>query len=254
MKVLFPNISENIPRKTASVVWKDAGREDLRKVFEQFSVNKEYIGDVFVNISKSARIDRDFIIEVKNRLGKLLGSELMSMDKENGRKIFGFNIQVEKEYQRKRFRIGELLRSASIMEMLKNDSQHIKIYSKDTAVYFHSKYKFEPDITVFEERDRTLQDIITDNSPGFADLRESAQKLLEEAVLSKKDAPRQRDLCKRTNALVKQYLERALLDEKPEKTHPFTYGFSMILKKDTVLRFKDFFNKVFERQGIDYKI
>lgn len=254
MKISNPLLDNNVVRKSAQILWKDAGLNEGRHLFETFSVPKDIIGDVFVNIAKYPNTEKNFMIEVKNRLGKLLGNELISIDAQGNKKIFGFNIQVDKEYQRKRFRIGELLRLASIMEMLKNESPHIQIYSKDTAVYFHSKYKFEPDITAFDTRDKALRDIISDKSLGFEDLKEAAQQILDSVTLSKDDAAAKRALCKDTNALLKKYIQRALLDEKPDKQHPFSFGFDMILKRDTVIENKDFFNSIFERQGIDYKI
>ena len=99
-----------------------------------------------------------------------------------------------------------------------------------------------------------MRDIISDKSLGFEDLKEAAQQILDSVTLSKDDAAAKRALCKDTNALLKKYIQRALLDEKPDKQHPFSFGFDMILKRDTVIENKDFFNSIFERQGIDYKI
>lgn len=249
---LKPKNIQNIP--PVKVLWQTCEQPDGRKLFEQFKLNKGAIGDVFVNITKYHRGENNFIIEVKNAFNKKLGHELLSLENNKTKDITGFDIKVEDEYRRKSFRIGELLRLGSIMEMMENKSSHIKITSKNTAVYFHGKYKFEPDITAFNERDCVLKSIIKDTSPNFEDFNTRAQKLLQEAVETKDNAPNQRDLCTRTNALVKEYIERALLEEKPEKKHPFNYGFNMILRSKTVEQFKDFFNKIFENQGIDYKI
>ncbi len=252
----IPSLSVNSIQNNplAKVLWKNLGQTDSRKIFEPFSVNKGAIGDVFVKISKYQTGEQNLFIEVKNPFGKELGHELLSMDKDKSKNIFGFDIKVADEYRRKSFRIGELLRLASIMEMLENKSSHIKICSKDTAVYFHGKYKFEPDITSFDERNKVLQSIINDKSANFQNLNQRAAKLLQEALATTDNPANQRDLCVRTNKLTKEYIEKALLDEKPEKKHPFSYGFYMILKSDTVKHFKDYFNQMFQRQGIDYKI
>ncbi len=63
-----------------------------------------------------------------------------------------------------------MLRLASIMEIIENKSPFIYIFSKDTAVYFHGKYKFEPAIKAFKERNAALETIIQDKSPHFKDL------------------------------------------------------------------------------------
>ncbi len=245
------NLHNNLPVK---ILWKNAGVCDERRIFEPFSLHKGVIGDVFVNISKYCRGEENLFIEIKNRFGKELGHELFSMEKGKSKNIFGFDIQVADEYRQKSFRIGELLRLASIMEMVENKSPHIKICTKNTAVYFHGKYKFEPDITSFDERNQVLKSIIADKSPGFKDITDKAKKLLQEAVVTAANPVNQRDLCVRTNVLVKEYIERALLEKNPEKSHPFNYGFYMILKKDTVKNFNEYFNQMFKRQGIDYRI
>ena len=255
MKIPFLTPNKITPKTLAHIQWKNVAYNDERKIFEPFSVNKDVIGDVFVDISKHYRGEENLMIQIKNRLGKILGHELMSMDKDKSKQIFGFNIQVEEDYRRKKsFRIGELLRLASIMEMMENKSPHIKIYSKDTAVYFHTKYKFEPDITAFTERDLALQTIIKEKSPQFTDLKEKAEELFDEAIATIGDGPKQRELCQKTNAVLKEYIQRAVLEEKPDQKHPFINGFYMILKNETINKHKDFFNKLFEQQGIDYKI
>ncbi len=252
----IPSISPQSVKNNplAKIIWKTPEQTDGRKFFEPFSLNKGAIGDVFVKISKYHRGENNLYIEVKNPFGKELGHELLSMEKDKTRNIVGFDMRVADEYRRKSFRIGELLRLASIMEMLENKASHIKICSKDTAVYFHGKYKFEPAITSFDERNKVLQSIIDDESVNFQDLNQKAENLLHEALTTTDNPPNQRDLCVRTNELAKEYIERALLEDKPEKKHPFKYGLYMILKSDTVKQFKDFFNKMFEKQGIDYKI
>lgn len=255
MKIPFLTPNKISQKTLAHIQWKNVAYNDERKIFETFSVNKDSIGDVFVNISKHFHGEENLMIEVKNRLGKLLGHELMSLEKDKNKKIFGFIMEVEEDYRRKKsFRIGELLRLASIMEMVENKSPHIRIYSKETAVYFHTKYKFEPNITAFTERDLALQTIMKDQTPQFKDLSEKAEILFDEAIDTIGNGERQRDLCKKTNVLLKEYLERAVKDKQPDKNHPFFYGFDMILKKETIEKYKEFFNKLFEQQGIDYKI
>lgn len=255
MKIPFLTPNKISQKTLAHIQWKNVAYNDERKIFETFSVNKDSIGDVFVNISKHFHGEENLMIEVKNRLGKLLGHELMSLEKDKNKKIFGFIMEVEEDYRRKKsFRIGELLRLASIMEMVENKSPHIRIYSKETAVYFHTKYKFEPNITAFTERDLALQTIMKDQSPQFKDLSEKAEIIFDEALDAIGNGEKQRDLCKKTNILLKEYLERAIKDKEPEKKHPFFNGFDMILKKETIDKYKVFFNKLFEQQGIDYKI
>lgn len=222
-------------------VWKKNTEDDSRKIFEPIKLHNEKLGDIFVKINHREG-HNNFQIDVENRLGKNLGCEVISIDNDKSKKIEGFSIKVEDEYQRKNFRLGELLRLASIMEMIENNSSQIKIYSKNSAIYFHSKYKFEPLMFDINERKNALESISKDKSQKFQDLVEKAK------TLSKK-LPRQE-----TKDLINEYISRALKEEKPEKFHKFEKGMTMVLTREQVLKHKEFFNRLYEKHGIDYKI
>lgn len=227
--------------KKIKTVWKQNTEDDSRKIFEPIKLHNEKIGDIFVKINHRQG-HNNFQIDVENKLGKNLGYEVISIDNDKCKKIEGFNIKVEDEYQRKNFRLGELLRLASIMEMMENNSSHIKIYSKNTAIYFHAKYKFEPLMNDINERKHALDSISKDKSQKFLDLVEKAK------TISKKLSRQE------TKDLVNEYIARALKNEKPEKFHKFEKGMTMILTREQVLKNKEFFNKLYERHGINYKI
>lgn len=192
-------------------------------------------------------------ILLNNKIGKELGYEEFSINPKN-KNIFGFFINVSKDYKKSKFRFGELMRLLSVMEMNENKANHIKIYSKDTAVYFHAKYKFVPSIISFEARDKSILAVANDSSPAFADLAEEAKKLYQEIESTKDDFEAQRNLCTTVNNLVQRYIERALKEPNPEKNHPFNWGMDMTLTKGKVQENKDFFNALYKKHGIDYKI
>lgn len=232
--------------------WKNFQENDSRKVFLDFPVKHDVFGTCMVSIKNFEEYFNRWIIELKNTSGKIFGKEVISIDKDN-KKMIGFNIIVEPEY-RKKFHFGELLRLASIMEMKENKSPLIDIYSKDTAVYFHSKYKFLPKITSFEERDKALETIVGDKAETFVDLAERAKEIQKTVEVNRKNAQKQRELCKETNVLVTEYIQRALQEKNPEKNHPFLRGMEMELTEKSVQENKDFFNSLFEKHGIDYRI
>ena len=225
----------------SQTVWKQNTEDDSRKIFEPIKLHNEKIGDIFVKINH-CQDHNNFQIDIENKLGKNLGYEVISIDNDKSKKIEGYSMKVEDEYQRKNFRLGELLRLASIMEMMQNNSSHIKIYSKNTAIYFHAKYKFEPVMFDINERKNTLTTISKDKSPKFQDLAQQAHSLL-------KRLPKQE-----TKVLVNEYISRALKNEKPEKFHKFEKGMTMILTREQVLKNKEFFNKLYAKHGINYKI
>lgn len=221
-------------------------------MFEKFGIKNEKAGDIFVKTAKVEGLN-NYKILVESKSGRELGFEEFVINPKN-KNIYGSYIKVASEYRQKGWRLGEVMRLASIMEMIKNNSRQIRIYSKDTAVYFHAKYKFQPAIYRIDERDSVLEMIMKDKSKNFGDLADEAKKIFKQIRLAPKDDVTQIELCKPVNNLVQKYIERALQEPNPEKNHPFTNGINMLLSKSTVIENKDFFNKLYEKHGIDYKI
>lgn len=222
------------------------------KIFEGFKLKNKTIGDIFVSTIKANGENRHKII-VNNRFGSEVGFEEFDINPRN-KNIFGYSIKVKHGLRRKGTGLGELMRLASVMEMMENNSERIGIYSKDTAVYFHAKYKFRPDIYKFEERDYAILTVMNDTSRNFADLAAEAKEIFKQIKLTQDDAEAQRNLCKTVNDITHRYIQRALQNPDPSKSHPFNWGMNMILKKSDVIENKEFFNALFEKHGIDYKI
>ena len=249
----IPSLNLNTVKPLVKPQWKNFMPGDTRKVFEDVQIQNNIFGKLSLGIRDYNDGFNRWIIEIKNALGKVFGKEIISIDKQN-KYMTGYNIIVEPEYRQKGFRFGELLRLASIMEIIENKCPFIYIFSKDTAVYFHSKYKFEPAIKTFEERDSALETIIQDTSPSFRDLVKKAKDIENQVIANKGNGQIQRELTKTTNDIVKEYIKRALKENNPQKSHPFKRGIEMTLDAETIHRNKDYFNNMFAQHGIDYKI
>lgn len=251
-KPVLNNMQKYLPAKVKPL-WKDFSENNNSRVFENYKIKNDIFGNLDVGIKKHKDGYDRWIIEIKNSLNKLLGKEIFDIDK-NNKIMTGFFITVEPEYRRKHH-FGELLRIFSVMEMLENKCSKIEIYSKDTAIYFHSKYKFVPNNTSFEERNKMLDSIIKNTHVDFKDLAEKAKHIKKEINSIKNNAQRQRELCVDTNKLAKDYIERALKKgKKAEHECSFNSGMTMILTKENILKNKNFFNKLFEKYRIDYTI
>ncbi len=229
---------------------------DKRKLCA-FNINHPILG----NLSLDSHMEynngfKRLYLELKNRQEKILGSEEISLNDENG-KMLGLNIIVDPEYRnngKKNFRFGEILRLASIIEMLENNKQNFRIFSKSTAIYFHSKYKFEPDITSFQDRDNVFKTIAEDESEGFEDLSKMAKENLQQTKICHSNA-KQRGLCLVANRLAQKYIDRAeQFGSQGYKAHPFMYGIDMVLTMHNVIKNRTYFNELFKKHGIDYTI
>lgn len=252
----IPGINVPVKKILVKPKWAQYKENDTRQFFEPFKVNHEKLGNLDVSIRKYEDGFSNWIIEVKNALDQRLGKEVLYFEKDT-KNLTGLNIIVEPEYRHSRFKnykLGELLRLSSLMEMIQNKSSHIKIYSKGSAVYFHSKYGFEPDITIFADRNRSLESIIANSDNNTYDFVEKAQDIMAKVRFYKDDAPVQRELCRQTNSLLKEYIQEVLKLGNSDENYPFNIGMNMILRKDTIEKNRSFYNKLFEKQGIDFTI
>ena len=194
--------------------------------------------------------DYNYAINLFTSNGTRIGKEFFGLYPDENR-IFGFNIETLKSFRGK-FRLGELLRLISIMEMIENKINLFQIFSKDTAVYFHFRYGFKPDIRQFAHRDNNLETISNDSR--FPDFAQTA-KILIKKIHEHSGGEEMRKICKLTSVLTEEYMKRVKqLNPQEQKLHPFTFGFDMKLTKEDVLKEKDLFNRLFKNHGIDYTI
>lgn len=228
---------------------------NLVKNVPQLKVFKQGLGELVTVSKRSPYSNIQITTELRNRLGKVLGKEIYTLEEDYPISI-GSLISVEPEYRKKNYKFGEILRLSSIIMMLENKIKEFQIYSKTTAIFFHTKYKFEPAITQFKERDQALESVIENcNKHGkdYDEIKEEAELILEEASI-KKSPERQRNLCKKANALINKYLKKVMERKGEYPSHEFKTGIFMHLTIDSILENKDFFNELFKKHNIDYQI
>ncbi len=239
--------------KFSPVLIKKIDPKDARKLCS-LSVNNNKAGALNVQIREDDYGNGyRFITELKNKCDKLLGKEVFTLiDKVP--ECTGLNIIVEPEYRNRHYYFGEILRLTSIIEMLENKIKTFEIYSKDSAIFFHSKFKFEPAIKTYNDRDYALNTVINNKSGKYVDFRRRALALLNATQRRPNDKNYQRELCKKTNILLKEYIQRILRKHGEYKHHPFNNGMRMVLTDKNILKNKEFFNELFRKHGIDYQI
>lgn len=254
MKISFlkPNFVKSAVVKPQ---WHSISDIDTRRVFDDIPIKNETLGNLLLSIKKHKDSFNMLNIEIKNAKNKVFGEEVISINTKD-KTMNGINIFVNEEYRRKNYRFGELLRLASIMEMFENKSSKIDIYSKGSAVYFHSKYKFKPVLNIadnFDEALITLSTIEKDKTPEnkkLSDLASFYKKILK--ANSKLFGIE--DLKKRIDDLIQEYILNMSSKDNPEKTHPFVHGIRMVLSAEDIRSNKKFFNELFKKHGIDYRI
>lgn len=220
---------------------------DCRKLFSLQLPNTS-IGKLDIKM-KEYSLPRDmFVTELIDSNGNKLGSDIFGLS--NEKDIFNYNIEIENPHKGKG--LGELLRLTTIIEMIENKVEQIRLYSKNTAIYFHSKYKFEPNIKSFSHRNEALKNI--SNNKIFKPFAQNASEILEKIEKTDMfDYDKQCEHSRQANSIIKQYIQE-VLQSKKQKELPFDIGFDMKLTKESILKNLDFFNNLLKKHGIDYQI
>lgn len=210
-----------------------------------FSLHKEVLG----NIKTKVLHERDFnyVTKLIGEAGENLGRDHFYMSPKEHLMV-DFDMKTEDKYRGK-YRLGELLRLISIMQMIENNIKKVELYSRENAVIFHAKYGFKSNIRRFFHRDSILEQIIHDKR--FEDLSQRA-KYIQERIAKDGDNFIQ-EAFQRTSILTDDYIQR--IKNLPQaESNSFKHGFDMKLEKKFILENKAKFNEMFIRQGLDYQI
>lgn len=217
------------------------------RIANKLHTRNEILGELITDTRNYNDGYNRLISEIRNKIGKRFGHEIFSLDQER-KSMYGHYLEVEPEYRMRGFRFGEVVRLSSIITMLENNIKQFDILSKNTAVYFHSKYKFVPNVVGIDDRINLLKSIVQNGGKFFEDLVKKATELLQPPPSTE-----QKELVQQTNSLAKEYITR-VLERGEQKNHPFICSVDMKLTAENVIENKDFFNALFQKHGINYTI
>ena len=252
MKIINPINPARFIKNTKPIIT-NVAQGDTRKLCS-FVVPENKFGKLYLDVKMpKAGYGHNFITELRNRFDKLMGYEEFAYF-EGSPNMSGLFIRVNDEYKQKGFNFGEILRLSSIIEIMENKVKNFEIISKDTAIYFHAKYKFTPNLA-FSDRDKFLKTLSGDKSNGYEKFSQKAQDMADKLKIAKENAdiPQQRKICAETNEVLGEYLDKVIA-EKSQKQHPINYTMPMTLTDENILKNKEFFNQLFKKHGIDYNV
>lgn len=218
---------------------------------------KESNEDIFINTQPKEKKDRfctsinkgelnnlsrnEFLINLKN---KTLENKTMRVFEINNRK---------KGY-------GAIMHLNNIIEVLENDLEKIELFSLQEAILFHAKYKFQPKVKNYEDIKDIMFCISQKNCDNFPELKKVTQKaanffddMFYTSILNNKN----KDIIKESNDIMQEYFDTVnskKLSISEQEYYALNTSIDMFLTKDRILKNKDFFNKLFEKYNIDYKI
>lgn len=172
----------------------------------------------------------------------------------------GYFIKVTNAADRQKHGYGEIMRLASIIDMLENNLRSISILSKTEAIMFHYKYGFKPQVDGYGEVMEILHNICKDKTPELKEIRENAGALLDETFSGGLWFGLDFSFVKKGVDVVENYL--AVAKEKHLKWNSDRYSRGVNFNKDIDMRLfaesvrknKDFYNDLFEKHDFDYRI
>ena len=158
--------------------------------------------------------------------------------------LFGFEIKSLQEYRHKGFRLGEILRLFSIMELIQEGLKSINIISRPSAVIFHNKYKFQSDLFTKDAAKMVMNQISRDNLDKEL---ESVNKKAANCISSF-------DILQ-ANEILDEYLSIIADKNLSPKSHILNCGgIPMKLTLENINKNSEFFNTLFKKHKIDFTV
>ena len=187
-----------------------------------------------------------FISKIADKENKTLGSYNYQVNL-TSKKIGSGYIHTVGQYRHKG--IGEIMRLASLMELKENNINAIEINALPEAIQFHHNYKFKPNITQRFWAIKILQNIC--KNPNIQENHRQKADSLCQHISEKTNWLLDKKKAKSVNYFIENIL-------KTYKSNWQTAGLSltipMILTKNNMNKFSSFFNDLFKKHGINYKI
>lgn len=241
------NLAERAGQRFSSYKFKD---KDLGKLTVDTDLKFELAKQ---NPSKS-NFPNVYETKIIDEKGNCIGFEMFEIDNKNGIKsLLGEEIYVRRDLQQNGMRLGEKLRLSSIITMLENKINRILITSVPNAILFHSKYKFKPIFGDLEHCMKILRGILVNSYKETEKFGPKAEKLMERIKAG--DFNTEKDAFKETSNLLEDFTNTILkLDKEKQKEYPFFECVDMKLTKEDVIKNSNYFNNLFKKHNLDYKI
>ena len=199
--------------------------------------------------SYSAYESHAITTQITDESGRLMGDYSYSLDPIERTIDYGY-IKTKHDFRHKG--VAEIMRLSSLMELKENSLQSIKIDALSEAVPFHSKYKFQPDLKG-KNSTLTILDSIVNKTKADEKDKKGAEKLIKKIVNDGEE-----DTINLTKGEAKELNGYIAKDIKKNQNNwedtNFHHCLPMILTNKQVNKFSSFFNKLFQKHGIDYTI
>lgn len=145
--------------------------------------------------------------------------------------------------------LGTCMHLTNIIHLMENNVSRIELLAAPSAIPFHIKCGFKPQITLDNEYSlKNIRTIANDTTPELAEYAQDAKELLKTRL-----SPALKN--KLANKILLGYTKKAIkiMDTEDQKAL-FPHSIDMYLTKKDVIRNKNFYNKLFNKYNVDYQI
>lgn len=175
-----------------------------------------------------------------------LGHYEYMINKSNATIKYGY---IETHLSQRRNGLGEILRLSSLIEFKENGIKTLYVEAYPSAMPFHLKCKLKPNLTTSYETLKILNNIKNNPKvqPHYLQVAEKLVKKIENENSISLD----KDTREFVNKFIESYIKQHLHNWQDTKIRPFL---PMVLTESRLKQFADFYNKLFKKHGINYKI
>lgn len=184
--------------------------------------------------------------EITDKKHSILGFYEYTINKSTETTNHGY---IETAKTKRRNGLGEILRLSSLIEFKENGIKTLELEAFPAAIPFHLKCKLKPNLTTSDKTLKILNDI--KNNPNVSPYYSKTAELLAQAIELKNTISLDKETRKIVNKFIESFTKQHIHNWKNAK---FKQLLPMILTECRLKQFADFYNKLFKKHGINYKI
>lgn len=248
---LFACLRKSVPNnETSALKFKNVSRQsDTYKILKETPVKyKNGTGYIKTTTSKEKN-NKDTLkinIAITDKKKSPLGHYEYTINKSTATINHGY---IETHLPQRRNGLGEILRLSSIIEFKENGIKTLDVEAYPNAIPFHLKCRLKPNLTTSYETLKILNNIKNNRNvqPYF---RQVAQQLAQK-IESKNTVSFDKETKQVVNKFIESFVKQHLHNWEDAKFRPFL---PMVLTESRLKQFACFYNKLFKKHGINYKI
>lgn len=247
---LFGWLGSNTDTTNSSLRFKNASsKSNTYKILKKTPVKYKNGTGYIKTTTKREKSNQDALkinTDITDNEKSPLGHYEYTINKSTATINYGY---IETYLPQRRNGLGEILRLSSIIEFIENGIKTLDIGSYPDAIPFHLKCRLKPNLTTSYITLKILNNI--KNNPKVQPYyRQMSEKLIIK-IENENSVSLSKGSKKFVNEFIESYIKQHLHNWQDTKIRPFL---PMELTESRIKQFANFYNKLFKKHGINYKI